>query len=127
MEPRLGLRSRQRWAAHGRSWRECWGPGAGQRDADREGTLEAEVTRLDRQQRWGACSVRARISKKRPGVIAENMGEKEEESRSRDICNCSVPSVHFFPPFRYFGKKCAIGCLLEPELSSEVGVEVGEG
>lgn len=71
------------------------------------------------------CLLCAPVSKKRPGVIAQ-MGEKEQESCTRDIRNCSVPSVHSPPSFRYFGKNCATGCLLEPELP-EVGVEVGEG
>lgn len=43
------------------------------------------------------CLLCAPVSKKRPGVIAQ-MGEKEQESCTRDIRNCSVPSVHSPPP-----------------------------
>lgn len=63
-----------------------------------------------------------RVSKKRTGVIAEKMGEKEEESCTRDIRNCSA----LFSTFKYFGKNCAIGCFLEPELL-EVGWRWGGG
>lgn len=50
----------------------------------------------------GAC---VRVSRKRPGVIAEKVGEKEAENCTRDIRNCSVPSVHSPPLQVFFGKK----------------------
>lgn len=66
----------------------------------------------------------ARVSGERPGVIAEKVGEKKERKRAvPGIYVIAVLLLCTFPPFKYFGKNCATGCLPIPELP-EVRVEV---